>query len=273
MYYDDDADLTLLDGKTVAIIGFGSQGHAHALNLKESGIDVVVGLRPDSASVDQARDAGLVARPTVRVDLGRHYGGVERRRHLALSPRLQRPDDIVQTVSRADAVERRHARHLCKVVEHDHRRRQVEDGIRHGERIRIRHRHALPAGGCLVGQVADARCEREGRIAGHRLDGGKGSAEHLERIVTALHDERPALDPGDGVAAVAGATLDALQQEGAARAQAQRGGNGRERVGRQLDAGDVGRCCGRHRSCSGYNEASIRSGTEACSAVPPLVRT
>ena len=59
MFYDDDADLTLLDGKTVAIIGFGSQGHAHALNLKDSGVDVVVGLRPDSSSVAQARDGGL----------------------------------------------------------------------------------------------------------------------------------------------------------------------------------------------------------------------
>ena len=59
MYYDDDADLTLLDGKTVAIIGYGSQGHAHALNLKDSGVDVVVGLRPDSASVEKARAAGL----------------------------------------------------------------------------------------------------------------------------------------------------------------------------------------------------------------------
>ena len=52
MFYDDDADLTLLDGKTVAIIGYGSQGHAHALNLKDSGVDVVVGLRPDSRSVE-----------------------------------------------------------------------------------------------------------------------------------------------------------------------------------------------------------------------------
>jgi ketol-acid reductoisomerase len=59
MFYDDDADLTLLDGKTVAIIGYGSQGHAHALNLKDSGVDVVVGLRPDSASVDKARESGL----------------------------------------------------------------------------------------------------------------------------------------------------------------------------------------------------------------------
>jgi ketol-acid reductoisomerase len=59
MYYDDDADLTLLNGKTVAIIGYGSQGHAHSLNLKDSGVDVVVGLRPESASVEQARSQGL----------------------------------------------------------------------------------------------------------------------------------------------------------------------------------------------------------------------
>ena len=56
MIYDDDADLTLLDGKTVAIIGYGSQGHAHALNLKDSGVDVVVGLRGDSASVAGASE-------------------------------------------------------------------------------------------------------------------------------------------------------------------------------------------------------------------------
>jgi ketol-acid reductoisomerase len=59
MFYDDDADLSLLDGKTVAIIGFGSQGHAHALNLKDSGVSVVVGLRPDSSSVAKAREGGL----------------------------------------------------------------------------------------------------------------------------------------------------------------------------------------------------------------------
>jgi len=59
MFYDDDADLTCLDGKTVAILGFGSQGHAHALNLKDSGVSVVVGLRPESASVVAAQAAGL----------------------------------------------------------------------------------------------------------------------------------------------------------------------------------------------------------------------
>jgi ketol-acid reductoisomerase len=59
VFYDDDADLTKLDGKTVAIIGYGSQGHAHALNLKDSGVSVVVGLRPDSSSVSKAEAHGL----------------------------------------------------------------------------------------------------------------------------------------------------------------------------------------------------------------------
>ncbi len=59
MIYDDGADLSLLDGKTVAIIGYGSQGHAHALNLKESGVNVVVGLRPDSQSAAKAKADGL----------------------------------------------------------------------------------------------------------------------------------------------------------------------------------------------------------------------
>jgi len=59
MFYDDDADLSLLDGQTVAILGYGSQGHAHAQNLKDSGVSVVVGLRPDSASAEKARGDGF----------------------------------------------------------------------------------------------------------------------------------------------------------------------------------------------------------------------
>jgi ketol-acid reductoisomerase len=65
MLYDDAADVSLLDGKTVAIIGYGSQGHAHALNLKDSGATVVVGLRPDSASASTARERGLEVLPVV----------------------------------------------------------------------------------------------------------------------------------------------------------------------------------------------------------------
>src|SRR5436305_4939956 len=64
MIYDDEADLSLLDGKTVAIIGYGSQGHAHALNLKDSGVDVVVGLREGSSSKAKAEAAGLSVLPT-----------------------------------------------------------------------------------------------------------------------------------------------------------------------------------------------------------------
>src|SRR3954453_8620631 len=59
IFYDDDADLSALEGKTIAILGYGSQGHAHALNLKDSGCDVVVGLRPDSASRAEAEGEGL----------------------------------------------------------------------------------------------------------------------------------------------------------------------------------------------------------------------
>jgi ketol-acid reductoisomerase len=59
IHYDSDADLSLLEGRTLAIIGYGSQGHAHALNLQDSGMDVVVGLRPDSASRAEAAGEGL----------------------------------------------------------------------------------------------------------------------------------------------------------------------------------------------------------------------
>jgi ketol-acid reductoisomerase len=59
MYYDADADPAVLEGQTVAILGYGSQGHAHALNLRDSGVDVVVGLKPGSKSRALAEGAGL----------------------------------------------------------------------------------------------------------------------------------------------------------------------------------------------------------------------
>ncbi len=63
-YYKSDADPSLLQGKTVAIIGYGSQGHAHALNLKESGVNVIVGLRESSSSQRDVEKAGLTVYPT-----------------------------------------------------------------------------------------------------------------------------------------------------------------------------------------------------------------
>ncbi|WP_435063271.1 ketol-acid reductoisomerase [Halobaculum sp. EA56] len=59
VYYDDDADRSQIDGKTVAVLGYGSQGHAHAQNLDDSGVDVIVGLREDSSSWDAAEADGL----------------------------------------------------------------------------------------------------------------------------------------------------------------------------------------------------------------------
>lgn len=73
MYYDDDADLSLLANKTIAIVGYGSQGHAHALNLRDSGIDVVVGLYAGSQSWARAENEGLTVLPaaeaTAKADL------------------------------------------------------------------------------------------------------------------------------------------------------------------------------------------------------------
>ena len=110
MFYDDDADLTLLDGKTVAIIGFGSQGHAHALNLKDSGVNVVVGLRPtprrsrrrarrglevldvaDAASPRRHRDDARPRRAAPRGLGGRGPRRDRRRQHAAVRPRLLDP--------------------------------------------------------------------------------------------------------------------------------------------------------------------------------------
>ncbi len=59
IYYEQDADKSLLKGKQVAIIGYGSQGHAHALNLRDSGVSVVVGLYDGSPSAERAKEEGL----------------------------------------------------------------------------------------------------------------------------------------------------------------------------------------------------------------------
>ncbi|ALV45798.1 ketol-acid reductoisomerase [Arthrobacter alpinus] len=73
MFYDDDADLSIIQGRKVAIIGYGSQGHAHALNLRDSGVDVRVGLKAGSKSIAKAEAEGLrvlsVAEATAEADV------------------------------------------------------------------------------------------------------------------------------------------------------------------------------------------------------------
>jgi len=76
MYYESDADMSLLEGKVVGIIGYGSQGHAHALNLKDSGVDVCVGLYEGSKSWSKAESEGLKVGHSGRgcCPIRRYYG-------------------------------------------------------------------------------------------------------------------------------------------------------------------------------------------------------
>ena len=84
IYYEQHGDIARLKGKQVAILGYGSQGHAHALNLKESGVSVVVGLYPGSPSGEKAKADGLkvvsvadaAAKSVADADLGGHAGRI-----------------------------------------------------------------------------------------------------------------------------------------------------------------------------------------------------
>ena len=86
MYYDSDANLDILNDKTIAIIGYGSQGHAHALNLKDSGSKVIVGLYPGSKSATKATEAGLDVYP------------VEKAAEMADLIMILLPDEVQKTV-------------------------------------------------------------------------------------------------------------------------------------------------------------------------------
>ena len=85
IFYESDCNLSVLDGKTVAIIGFGSQGHAHALNLHESGVDVVVGLYEGSKSWSKVENLGLSKLQFTRTTSSRTS---QRARHLHLHTAL-----------------------------------------------------------------------------------------------------------------------------------------------------------------------------------------
>ena len=73
VYYEKDADLAILKGKTIAIMGYGSQGHAHAQNLRDSGLDVIVGQRPGGPNYDLAKEHGFepmsVAEAAAKADI------------------------------------------------------------------------------------------------------------------------------------------------------------------------------------------------------------
>jgi ketol-acid reductoisomerase len=73
VYYDKDADLSLIKGKKVTIVGYGSQGHAHSLNLHESGVKVTVGLRKDGASWEKAKNAGLTVKEVAEAVKGADF--------------------------------------------------------------------------------------------------------------------------------------------------------------------------------------------------------
>ena len=75
IYYDKDCDLSIIQSKKVCIIGYGSQGHAHACNLKDSGVDVTVGLRTGSSSVAKAEAHGLAVKPVAEAVADRRNAG------------------------------------------------------------------------------------------------------------------------------------------------------------------------------------------------------
>ena len=101
MFYDDDADLSIIQGRTVAVIGYGSQGHAHALSLRDSGVDVRVGLKEDSKSRAKAEAEGLrvlnVADATAEADLIMILTPDQVQRHVYaedIAPNLQAGDAL-----------------------------------------------------------------------------------------------------------------------------------------------------------------------------------
>src|SRR5258708_28378877 len=101
IYYPGDADRSLLQKKTVAIIGYGSQGHAHALNLRDSGVSVIVGLAEGSKSTEKAKTAGLqvysVAEASAKADVIMILVPDEKhpRVYAAIEPNLQAPKTLI----------------------------------------------------------------------------------------------------------------------------------------------------------------------------------
>ena len=153
MYYDADADPSALDGQTVAIIGYGSQGHAHALNLRDSGVTVVVGLAAGSKSRAARRGRGPPGR-------GRRRGGQGRRRDHDRRPRHApevglRRRDRAQPAARAAADVRPRVQHPVRA--HPAAGRRSTSGW---SRPRAR---ATSCAACTSRAAACRRCSRSSR--------------------------------------------------------------------------------------------------------------
>ena len=133
IYYDKDADLSLVKGKKVTIVGYGSQGHAHALNLNDSGVKVTVGLRKGGASWDKAGKAGLNVKEISEAVRGADF------------IMMLMPDEHIAAVYKTD----------------------VEPNIRKGDaRIRPRLQHSL-----WSGRAARGSRRRDDRAEGSRSYG------------------------------------------------------------------------------------------------------
>ena len=164
MYYDADADPSALDGQTVAVIGYGSQGHAHALNLRDSGVSVVVGLAPGSKSRSLAEAAGLRVLDT----RGRREGGRRRDDRRA----GHRPEGRLR------------------------RRHRPQPAARRAPDVRPRVQHPVradPAGGERGRR--HGRAEGPGPPAPLRLRAGRRRAGAV-RGRAGRHRHRPGADPG-----------------------------------------------------------------------------
>ena len=150
MFYDKDADIELIRTRKVAVIGYGSQGHAHALNLQDSGVDVVVGLQAGSKSAEKATAAGLKVLTRRRgVEVGRRDHGADPRS--APGQGLQGRDRAAPH-RRQDADVRARLRHPLQLDRAAEGRRR-DDGRAEGagpsraRGVQGRRRHARPAGG------------------------------------------------------------------------------------------------------------------------------
>ena len=184
IYYDKDADLGLLKGKKIAIIGYGSQGHAHALNLRDSGADVRVGLYPGSKSWAKAEAQGLRGadrRPGVRRGGRHHDAGARHRRRR----KIYREVDRAAPDAGQDPDVRPRLQHPLR-PDHPAGRRGREHGGAQGARppcargLRGRRRHAVP-GRRAAGRQRPRQGVRAGLCQGHRRHARRRDRDDLHR--------------------------------------------------------------------------------------------